>query len=237
MKSTKYYCNTLLLILLFSSCTPIPDRRVLLKDDLRPPVFVGVDVHHQRQISLHFSEPVFFEKNDFHATPSLEVESFSTEAEELKINLAADMSPGQEYALSLTVSDAARNSHSLLCRFFGYNPRVPELLLNEITTQGSTSNPDKVELKVLSPGNTAGVVVYEGTRDFFDHYKVLPPVEVETGDYLVIHFRPSGTEDEVDERESKIECRAEDASDYGWDFWVEGGGGLSGNNGVISVYR
>lgn len=246
MKTTRQYCITLsrlspsfltvFAILILSCCSPVPDQRLLLKDDLRPPVFIAAELQDSRNMSIEFSEPVTMSRELFTAVPELPLASSESSGNALLLTFGENMEPGREYSIELTVEDEAANSHTLLVKVYGFNPRVPELILNEITTQGSTANPDKVELKALSSGNTAGVAVYEGTIDFWDQLKVLPPVEVQAGDYLVLHFKPVGTTDEIDETTSKIDCMAEDASDYGWDFWLEGGSGLSGNNGVVSVY-
>lgn len=246
MKTTRLQCSTkallrpsLFLILsafLLSCCSPVPDQRVLLKEDFRPPVFTGAEVPDSRRVILRFSEPVELLSGCFSSTPLLSLETAHPTGRELELFFSEEMSPGQEYSLEVTVADPADNTHTLLAKVYGFNPRIPEIRLNEITTQGSTSNPDKVELEVLSEGNTAGLVLFEGTVDFQDQYKVFPPVEVNAGDYLVVHFKPTGSLDEVDETETILQCRAADASDYAWDFWVDQGEGLSGNNGVISLY-
>lgn len=250
MKTTRLQCSTkvlfrpyLFLILsagLLSCCSPVPDQRVLLKEDFRPPVFLGAEVPDSSGVSLLFSEPVELREGCFSSTPPLTLADVRSVDEpsggRLELIFSGEMSPGVEYSLEMTVADPADNTHTLLAKVYGFNPRVPKIRLNEITTQGSSTNPDKVELRVLSDGNTAGMVIFEGTVDFQDQYKVLPPVEVSAGDYLVIHFKPTGSPDEIDETESVIQCRAEDSSDYARDFWVDHGEGLSGNNGVISLY-
>ncbi len=246
MNTVRIYCNTKSRVLLYlplilsavllCCCSPVADQRPLIKDDLRPPVFIKAEVADARHVTLSFSEPVSLDPALFAAVPELPLEGSSSEGGRLTLSFAADMAPGTEYSLEMTVADAADNTNTLLAKVFGFNPDVPALLLNEITTQGSGNNPDRVELLALSDGNTAGVAVFEGTLDFWDQVKILPAVEVTAGDYLVIHFKPSGSPDEVDETASVVECTATGAADTGWDFWVEGGTGLSGNNGVVSVY-
>jgi hypothetical protein len=92
------------------------------------------------------------------------------------------------------------------------------------------------QLLVLENGNTAGLCLIDGTRDFIRQYKVLPPVEVKAGEYIVVHTKPVGTPDEIDETDSPVECSAADSVMEAWDVWIAGGSGLSGNNGVISLY-
>ena len=47
-------------------------------------------------------------------------------------------------------------------QFYGFNARVPRLLINEFTPRGSGNHPDLVELKTLTAGNMGGVVLYLG---------------------------------------------------------------------------
>ena len=56
------------------------------------------------------------------------------------------------------------------------------------------------------------------------------------GDYVLIHFKPEGIAAEVNEVGDRAASGGKDASDTAWDYWVPGGNGLSGNNGVITVY-
>jgi len=245
MYIVRYHCNTktqvrLYLPLLFSlillcCCSPKADQRSLLPEDMRPPVFIRTEVNDNRHVTLTFSEPVSLQPGRFTSIPELPLQTSESSGSSLILVFSDDMEAGLEYAFEMTVEDDAGNTHTLLTRIYGFNPRVPELQLNEITTQGSSSNPDKTELLILSEGNTAGVALFEGTIDYWDQMMIFPPVEVAAGDYIVVHFKPSGSPNEVDETESKLQCSAEEATE-GWDFWLAGGSGLSGNNGVISVY-
>ena len=246
MNIVRFHCNTKSLVLpylpiilsaiLLCCCSPVTDQRALIQEDLRPPVFIKTEVIDSSHVTLTFSEPVSLDPERFSSIPLLPLEGTEYDGNRLCLGFSEEMEPGTRYSLEMTVEDQASNTNTIMTQIYGFNPRVPGLLLNEITTQGSSTNPDKVELKAFSDGNTAGVAVFEGTIDFWDQLKVLPPVEIAAGDYLVIHFKPAGSPDELDETVSNLQCTASEASDTGWDFWVEGGTGLSGNNGVVSIY-
>jgi hypothetical protein len=118
----------------------------------------------------------------------------------------------------------------------GLNDRTPELVITELTTQGSGNHPDLVELLAVTDGNLAGMAVLEGSRSVALDKIVLPSVEVTAGDYILVHFRPEGTEEEVNEIGSPDESGGKDSTTTAYDFWVEGGDGLSGNNGAVTVY-
>ena len=227
----------LVILLFLVSCGPMPDTRAFLERDIHPPVFLGAGAPDESSFRLEFSEPATLPADELVLSPPVHVDEISWEGRTCSIILSESMEPGKEYALEGTVRDAEGNSLTFLTHIFGYNPRIPELMLNEITTQGSSSNPDKVEIKVLGEGNTAGVCLYEGVDTSWTYRKVFPAIEVSAGEYIVVHFKPEGVSEEVDETEDPYACTAEESVPGAWDLWVEGGGGISGNNGVIAVYR
>ena len=142
---------------------------------------------------------------------------------------------GQAYTLEGTVEDEKRNSISFIARFYGHNAEIPEVLINEFTTRGSSTHPDMVELKVLSSGDMGGLILLQGTPDNWTDRLVFPSFSVATGDFIVVHFKPQGIPEEINELVEKDISGGLDASDEAFDHWIEGGTGLSGNNGVISL--
>ncbi|MFO7848658.1 MAG: hypothetical protein R6V67_01750 [Spirochaetia bacterium] len=223
--------------ILLLSCGPLPDSREFLERDIHPPVFLGAGAPDEETFELIFNEEGDLSKQEISIYPETSMESVGWQGETCRITLSETMQPGVEYALEGTLRDEEGNSLTFLTHVFGYNPNLPALRLNEITTQGSTTNPDKVEIKVLEAGNTAGLCLYEGVDTSWTNRKVLPPIEVEAEDYIVVHFRPAGTSDEIDEIEDSYECSADKAIPGAWDLWMEGSSGISSNNGVIALYE
>ncbi|MFW5715726.1 MAG: hypothetical protein ACOCXF_05045 [bacterium] len=248
MKRLQFNCNTkaapalyftlILSAVALAGCTPVADTRALLEADLRPPVFLSIAVNDSRSLALEFSEPVEYCARSYSCSPALTLEPAGPQASDqhLQLSFRDAMQPGTEYSLECSVRDKSGNTHTVLAKFYGFNPAIPAVRLNEITTQGSASNPDKVELLVLEDGNTAGLCFIDGTRDLIRNCKIFPAIEVAAGEYIVIHCRPAGRPDEIDETESPLQCSAEEASMEAWDVWLDGASGLSGNNGVLSVY-
>lgn len=219
-----------------SGCLPIEDVRPLAAEDIQPPVFLDLEPKSGTEITLYFDKYCSVAEGTLAVVPDLGTIECRYEAETVIIAFEKEQEMGTEYLLEATVEDEKGNSMSFITRFFGYNPYLPEIVINEFTCQGSGNHPDVVELYVKSDGNLAGITVCEGTKENWDDRLIFPDVSVVSGDYMVVHFKPVGTAEEVNETEDKTASGGLDATDTAYDFWVEEGGGLSGNNGIITLY-
>lgn len=233
----KKYRALLFLPVLFLSlrCTAGYEQGLLPFTDIYPPVFISISTESEDTIRL-----VFDKASDFTALPEITpvLEIFHAEREDTAIilTLGKAMELGREYMLSGTVKDSSGNRLRFLAPFYGHNGRVPEILINEFNTQGSKNHPDLTEIIVISPGNLAGVSVKEGTPALFSSQIVFPALEVESGDFILVHWKPEGIPEEVNETKHKAESGGLDACPEAWDFWASGGSGLPGNNGVLTIY-
>jgi hypothetical protein len=196
-------------LLLLVTCSPWQEVREAFDPDLQPPVLVELRVADGDTLELRFDEAVRSPPDALLIVPELPVSSVSASGTVLQVDVS-EQQPGARYTLEATVSDEEGNALSFLAEFYGHNPEVPDMRINEFTTRGSGNHPDVVELAVLGGGNMGGVVL--------------------------VHFRPQGLPEEVDESGDPAVSGGCDASEEAWDFWVPGGAGLSGNNGVLSLY-
>jgi len=226
---------TLFALSLCTCCGPIADMRERLDPDLLPPLLLGVRTLNADHLELLFDEPPLCRLEDLAVDPFLDVLAVDSEDCRLLIRIA-DQTPGLPYQLEAMVEDEAGNGLHFLARFYGFNGKVPLLLINELTTRGTGNHPDAVELKVFAGGNMGGLVLYEGTPGNYDERLIFPPFPVSSGEFLIIHFKPEGIPDEIDETSAKDLSGGLDASDQAYDFWIPEGSGISGNNGVISLY-
>jgi hypothetical protein len=217
------------------SCGPFTDARQEGVMDLTPPAFVAAHVSAAGEIELEFTEDVVLESDSLIIKPDIGI-SGSHSADKKVVIDVAEQQPGTEYRLEAVIADVHKNSSNVLVDFYGYNPLVPGLLINEFITNGTDTHPDLVELKVMKSGNMAGVAIYAGIRDNWDSRLIFPSFEVQTGDFILVHFKPQGIASEVNETGSKTASSGLDFSSNAYDFWVAGGTGLSGSNGTISVY-
>ncbi len=223
------------LLILCTCCGPITDIRERFDPDLIPPVLLGIRTLSEEQVELAFDEPPTCRIEDIEIDPALNIVSTWSEDCRLLVQIAPQ-TPGLPYQIEAAVEDEAGNSNHFLAVFYGFNGNLPGLLINEFTTRGTGNHPDAVELKIIEGGNMGGLVLYEGTPGNYDDRLIFPAFEVAAGEFLIVHFKPGGIPEEIDETEAKDLSGGLDSSDQAYDFWMPAGAGISGNNGVISLY-
>ena len=223
-------------IALLSACTPLGADRKPVQSTAAPPVVQEVANDSPGLITLKFDKEITANAENFLIVPDTGIKTVECQGQSVQIYPARDLDAGEEYFLKGTVQDSKNNSTSFGVTFFGYNPDLPMLLINEFTTNGSGKHPDTVELYVTKGGNAAGITLFGGTKTTFADKFILPQLNVEAGDYVLIHLKPQGIDTEVDETERKDMASGYDSSNTAWDFWVQGGSGLSGNNGAVTLY-
>ncbi len=220
-------------VLLAASCGPLPDSRTPVAD-LLPPQVQSVQAVGPGEISISFDEEAGLRAEKTRITPPLAVSDVTGRAKNVVLR-GEQQSPGRMYSLEAEAEDAHGNSASFVAQFYGYNARVPRLLINELTPRGSGNHPDLVELKAMTAGNMGGVVLYLGTPARHDARMVFPPFEVPAGSFLLVHLKPTGDPAEVDETGDTALSKGFDVSDTAYDFWLRDSPGLGGNNGVLTL--
>ena len=232
---TAYSIPVLVCLGALAGCGPVADPRA--RDvDLRPPLLQAVETAGPGEISVEFDEDASLEESRIRISPALAVTGVTGPGKQVVIKEEAQ-TPGQRYTLEAEARDIRGNSASFMAEFYGWNGRVPRLLINEFTPRGSGNHPDLIEVKVLSAGDMGGVVLFQGTPGSFDARLVFPAFSVTAGSYILVHCRPSGAPGEVDETGDMTVSQGLDASDTARDFWVPAGRGMGGNNGVLSLYE
>jgi len=221
---------------LLSACTPLPAEKKPTQSTAAPPVATEVLNRSPNLITLKFDKEISADPSAFMIVPEVGISSVECHGQTVDVYPAQALEAGEEYFIKGTVQDSKSNSTSFGMTFFGFNPDLPLLLINEFTTNGSGKHPDTVELYVKKGGNAAGITLFGGTKTTFQDKFILPSFRVKAGDYVLIHLKPQGIETEVNEKERQDVSKGYDSSDTAWDFWVQGGSGLSGNNGAITLY-
>ena len=129
--------------------------------------------------------------------------------------------------LFIRVADSSHNSSAFHIPLYGLNDRIPPLVINELSSKGTPTQPDRIELEIRGDGNLEGICVMDGTKGNEKHSFILPDIDVERGDYVVIWW-DSVPDEEVQEND--------DGSTV-FNLAASSKEGLATNNGVFVVYR
>ncbi len=224
------------LTILAVSCGPIREIQAELTADLQPPRLLSVQAIDERSLQMTFDETAEIVAGELYISPEIGIQELPPPAQTIRLSFSEAMVPGLKYCIDAALKDESGNTVTFLLHFYGFNGSLPGVLINEFITQGSSTHPDLIELFVLEEGNLAGSCLYRGTAGSWDSRIVFPDHWVEAGDYVLVHFKPEGIPEEIDETQFKDESGGLDACDEAWDYWIEGGEGLSGNNDVLSLY-
>ena len=204
---------------LFSACPVAQSERIenyFIGKDRQAPVLFSFDAIDERTIQAIFDESI--SSCSAHTEESVNLPA-TLDEREVRVTLQEALPPGEQILLTLRVEDRSGNTTTLSKQISGINTRLPEVQLNEFTTQGTKTQPDRIELAVLSDGNLAGIHIYDGMYLNHTSLFVFPSCEVKAGDYVVLQY---SVEDNLHDHPH---------------FFYAGEEGLGGSNGVISVYR
>ena len=217
-----------------AGCGPFSDSRNA-DVDLLPPQLQSVRSEGPAEVSVTFDEEASL-CQDARVSPPLALSADADPNDSRRVTLRGERQvPGQRYVLEAEARDLRGNTASFAAEFYGYNGRVPRLLINEITPRGSDSHPDTVEIKALTGGNLGGAVLFFGSPQSHDARLVFPPLEVKAGGFIVVHLKPAGDPAEVDESTDPAASGGKDASSTAWDLWMKDSQGLPGSNGALSL--
>lgn len=174
----------LLFILFLTSCI---DYNSFVNEhlDITPPVLKSVNVKDENTLQIECNERVTLSLESFSSKDSI-IKTVVENDNSIEIIFFEELEPGKEYISEFRIEDSNRNSLSFTSKYYGYNSNIPKVILNEFTNKGSKTNPDKLELYVLSSGNTAGMTIYNGTKNSYDGKFIFPSINVNKGEYIVI---------------------------------------------------
>ncbi len=217
--------NILLVVLsglTLAGCTPIEAYQAIGSTDRTPPIVTGGFATSERSIKIICNETVRIQNETFGLSEGLMITDISVSENSILIETENPLVPGSEYILEGVLSDLSGNTALLTMAVYGWNPDPPVLIINEFTTKGSKRHPDAIELLVIEDGNMAGLTLYDGISDDYRQRCIFPPLEVHTGEYVIIH---------CSDIPESFESIPEDHQ-----FSMGESIGLSGNNGAISLY-
>ena len=153
---------------------------VLGSADSSAPVLVSVTSVSSSVIRLEFNEPVRVYGKTF------EPLSARADGKFIYVSLDRSLLPGMKSDVSGRVKDYSGNTSGFTIQVWGFNPDLPEVLINEFTTKGTARSPDRTELLIMTPGNINGMTLYCGVPNDFDVSVVFGDIDVRTGDMIVV---------------------------------------------------
>jgi len=234
------FCLVCILGAILASCVDSAweDLVTFDSESLRPPRLERISGVEPNVMDVHFDKATWIEPSSLAVYPDLVIVSFVDGSPVVRITLEQPGQPGKRYTLEMSVRDERGNTCSFLHHFYGYNPRIPRVLINEvIVNTPSTTIYNLVELAVLSDGNMGGVTLFEGTKSFADKTFIFPSIEVRQGEFILVHFNTIEAEGEINEDSGNIQAAfGKGASATAWDFWLPGTGNLTKDNDVLSLY-
>ena len=94
--------------------------------------------------------------------------------------------------LFIRVRDRSYNSSAFIINLFGRNTRLPDVVINEFSSKGTATQPDRIELEIRSDGNIEGLTLADGTEGNETHLFIMPDKDVMRGDYIVVYWDLEG---------------------------------------------
>jgi len=193
-------------------------------------VFLGLKAVLENGVVFEFSQPVTAVDWDF--SPNLEIGEVLEEDCTVTVLFEENLAPGLRVEASLSVEDQHGNRIDVQGSFRSKNNRVPEMLINELRTEYSkaSSKGEFIEFRMVSGGNLGALRVFvvrnEGNTGTASKNPVIfefEPVEVQSGEYVVLHLRTLDEDACKDEYgEDLAESGGVDSSPTARDFWIPG---------------
>ena len=186
-----------LLLAVLLGCSQEPGAQevfnILGGADSSSPTLVSVQSLSSSRIRLEFSEPVKVYGNSFEPLTARSDGKF------IYVDLDNSLRPGTRSEVRGRVKDYSGNTSGFTIQVWGYNPDLPQVLINEFTTKGTAKSPDRTELRILSSGNINGMTLYNGVPSDFDALVVFGDIDVRADDMVVVWWTEDISVPEVQE--------------------------------------
>lgn len=213
--------------------------------DTEPPTLVSFKVLNSEEVELEFSENMIlsnlsFSNSDADSNPiSISQDSISLNETKTiaKVKLNEKTKVGGNYVFKALVSDISGNTCDFEHNFIGFNDNPAKIVLTEVRNKASkNSKAECLEFYVLKSGNLAGLSVKFG---YYSKKYDFPCIEVKKGEYIALHLKSYGTEEEgfVDELDDNLTFSnaKTNESSPARDLWISGTDLILSQSDVIAV--
>ncbi|GHV22731.1 hypothetical protein FACS189494_09960 [Spirochaetia bacterium] len=153
---------------------------------VQAPVWTGFKVVSGTQIDFEFSRPVNVLQASF--KPDAEIEQ-TINGDVVSVIFTKNHSGGERLTADILVVDDDGNTLNVLLPLRTRNDRVPDFLINELRLEASKPKTEFIELAIKSDGNLGALRVFAASTSLTDAIYEFPPVEVKSGDYVILHLR------------------------------------------------
>ena len=179
--------------------------------------FLGTNIISGTKLEFVFSSPVTV--LSLSLNPHVEVSSVEG-GSKVTVILEEALTPGTQFEADLEAEDEWENTINTQISFISKNDRVPKLLINELRTEYSKPKAEFIEFRVLSNGNLGALRVFAAGNKTDSMIYQFKPVEVLSGDYVVLHLRTLEDSCKDEYGEALDESKGTDSCDSARDFWI-----------------
>ena len=261
-------CITIMAVIPFS-CRFSSEGINVIGGDYQSPILKEIIVDNVNYMKLRFSEPVsvkgtvvsmFVESESDSNVSSVEgdlslalkrasgsrdvIPSYIANCDEtntIKISFENETAIGQKYELFGIVEDSIGNSLTFCVPFYGYNERIPKLIMTEILPQtvpkGTTVLKNEfIEFIALEDGNLGGIEVCSGSTGDMESY-CFPSIEVKKNEIFVLHTQTRGEGCISETGEDLTLATSGYTSPTVRDLWLSRESGFLGNESDVIIIR
>ena len=181
----------------------------------KPLSLLSVEVVSETELDFEFSAPVKVLSLSF--DPSLEIASIG-EGSKVRVLLDGGIETGMQIVAGIRAQDGSGNMFNgtvpfELVKDTPYNepdPRIPEVLINELRTEYAAPRVEFIEFAIQSDGNLSNLRVFiyrNGSKTPVEF--AFPYTKVKAGEYAVLYLRTLGT--------ASVEVSSDEHN-----FWIPG---------------
>jgi hypothetical protein len=202
------------------SCSTGEAATQVLGASSEAPVFLSCRAVTEKEIDFQFSLPV--KVVSLHFSPAVEIAEVE-EGSTVRVILSKSPGLGEKLTADLLAEDDYGNTINVLVPLRSRNDQMPDMLINEMRTEGSKAKPEYLEFKIRTSGNLGALRVFMAGNYKNPLVYEFAPAEVAQGEYVVLHLRTSDDEACKDELGADLnESGGAEAVAGGRDFWIPG---------------
>lgn len=223
----------LILVAFEVSCALEPSR--ITDQPPRPPRLTSLEARDGRTLLLEFDLPLLQAEFSLLDDDGLLGNSqVLWDQNLLIIDWTHQATPGQLYRFLVRAEAMEGGVMSYQGNWRSPNLNPAQIQLNEVNLAGSSTRPDWIELKVIEKGNLGGLELLTGQGAKINTYR-FPALEVNRGDFVLVHYKLTGHEGEVDELKTKDSALGPETSALAWDLWAHEAPGLVATKGMVAL--